>query len=175
MSSGNRETARQRATYTVLSGVFLTIFAIFSRTKAAREKELKLGPFDLLQLALASYRLGRLVAYDRVFETYRLAVTDTIPDPSGAGDTVAPKGGGVRRALGELVCCPICTGTWIAAGLVYALHIAPRPTRILVAIMSAVGLAELVDAATEALQWSGQIARERAGTERSAKMRAAGL
>jgi hypothetical protein len=59
--------------------------------------------------------------------------------------------------------------------LVYALHIAPRPTRILVAIMSAVGLAELVDAATEALQWSGQIARERAGTERSAKMRAAGL
>ena len=71
---------------------------------------------------------------------------------------------GARRALGELLSCPICSGTWIAAALVYGLGIVPGPTRAFLAIMSAIGVAELLNAATEALQWTGEAERKQAGS-----------
>ena len=154
----------RRATYLTLTGLFLALFAAFAMRERGGRKVFDLGPLDLLMLGLATFRLGRLAAYDKVTETLRLPFTRTTRDSSGAGDTVVPKGRGVRRAIGELISCPICAGTWIGAALVYGLDIVPRPTRAFMAIMSAIGLAELLNAATEALSWSGQAAREEAGT-----------
>jgi hypothetical protein len=159
----------RRATYQALSSFFVTSFAGFAFYEARRGKDLDIKPFDLVQLALASYRLGRMVSYDKVFEPYRAPFTRTVPDPSGEGMTVVSKGSGRRQAIGELIACPICAGTWISAGLVYGLALAPRIVRPFLAIMSSIGAAELLDAATEALQWTGQLAREQAGTDRSAK------
>ncbi len=154
----------RRATYSVLSSIFLAAFGAFALRQGKKRQEFKLRPYELLQLAFASYRLGRMIAYDKVFETYRMPFAKTIPDPSGAGDTTAPRGTGARQALGELITCPICAGTWISAALVYGLNIFPSATRAFLAIFSAVGIAELLDAATEALQWFGQVEREEAGT-----------
>ena len=115
-------------------------------------------------LGFSTYRLGRMVAYDKIMETYRSLFAETVPDPSGAGETVeAKKRSGVQQAIGELLSCPICAGTWIAAGLVYGLGIAPRATHVFLAIMSTSGLGELLNAATEALSWFGQAARDEAG------------
>lgn len=161
--------ASRRATYSALSAIFLALFAVVSRRKPAEGKEFRLSPFDLIQLSLATYRMGRMISYDKVFETYRSPFTETVPDGSGFGETVEPKGEGVQHALGDLICCPICVGTWVAASLVYGLRLAPGPTRIMMGIMSSVGLAEFINAGTEYLQWTGQIARERAGAERAAK------
>jgi hypothetical protein len=55
-------------------------------------------------------------------------------------------------------------GTWIAAGLAYALQILPHSTRIFMTIMGAVGLGELFHALTEALGWLGSAARKQAGS-----------
>jgi len=65
--------------------------------------------------------------------------------------------------LGQLITCPICAGTWIAAGLVYALHLMPSATRLFLLINSTVGAAELLNAITESLSWSGEAARKTAG------------
>jgi hypothetical protein len=46
--------------------------------------------------------------------------------------------------------------------MVCGLHIAPVPTRLFLAIMSAVGLAELVNSAGEALSWTGSAERKQA-------------
>jgi len=67
----------------------------------------------------------------------------------------------VRRALGELVSCPTCIGTWIAAGSVYGLRLAPAQTRAFLAFMAAGGVAELLDYATEALDKGGRAAEAR--------------
>ncbi len=75
-----------------------------------------------------------------------------------------PRGTGARLALGELLTCPICAGTWISAGMVYALQLFPNAARTFMAIFSAIGIAEFLDAATEAFQWFGQVEREEAGT-----------
>jgi len=66
--------------------------------------------------------------------------------------------------IGELIACPICSGTWIAAALVYGLHLLPGPTRILMTIMSTTGAAELMNAASAALSWSAQRAPQEGGT-----------
>lgn len=167
MSSEQRTIVEQRVTYSALSGIFLGVFALFSLLTRRKRTELK--PFDLALLGLSSYRMGRMVSYDLVMQTIRAPFAETVPDPTGAGDTVVPKGAGWRRALGDLICCPICVGTWIAAGLVYGLELVPRPTRLLLSIMGSIGLGELLNALTEALSWVGQHAREQAGTQTMAK------
>jgi hypothetical protein len=149
-----------------LIGIFWSVFVAFvSRRPFSRkqQKELDLGPYELALLGVATYRLGRLAAFDKVAEPLRQPFTETVPDETGAGETVEPRGGGIQRALGELISCPICAGTWIAAALVYSLHLIPDPTRIFLTIMGSIGLAELLNALTEALSWTGQAARRLAG------------
>jgi hypothetical protein len=147
-------------------GIFITIFIGFASrlSEPKNQRQLKsLKPFDLALLTLSTYRLGRLVAFDKVFEPVRHPVTVTTIDETGAGQTVEPRGKGARRSLGELISCPICSGTWIAAGLVYGLQVFPYPTRLFLWIISSIGGAELLNAVTEAFSWLGQAARKEAG------------
>jgi hypothetical protein len=123
----------------------------------------KIDALDLTLLALATYRLGRMIAYDKVAEPLRKPFTRTVPDHSGAGMTVIPKGEGVIRAFGQLFSCPICVGTWVAALLVYALYFFPDPARVFLFITAAVGGAELIHNATEAFCWSGVHSRIKSG------------
>ena len=169
MRRNHRAVKERRATYSILSSIFLACFGLFAWQQNRKRAEYRLRPFEVVQLAFASYRLGRMVAYDKVFETYRQPFAKTIADPSGAGDTTAPRGTGARQAIGELITCPICAGTWISAGLVYALQLFPNAGRAFLAIFSAAGLAEFLDAATEALQWFGQAERQEAGSQGSQK------
>ena len=144
----------QRLTYVALSGTFWVIFAVFNLLR--KGKGLNLRPFDFVLLGFSTLRLGRLVAHDLVTEPYRAPFTETVPDQYGTGETVVPKRSGWRRAIGELISCPICSGTWAAAAMVYALQIAPHPTRLFMAIMGAVGVGEILNALTEAMSWGGE-------------------
>lgn len=150
-----------RATKLTLMSVFLGVLGTFAARAMRGEHELNLRPFDLLLLGLASFRVGRMVAFEGVAAPIREPFTETQPDGSGAGQTVVAAGSGARRVFGELVSCPICVGTWVAAGLVYGLHLLPRQTRLFLAIMSTTGVAELCYSLTEALDWNARAARRR--------------
>jgi hypothetical protein len=154
------------ATKVSLIGIFLSLFigfaSRFNSKKAERRLE-KMSSFDLALLGLSTFRLGRLVSYERVFEPIRSLFTETVQDEFGAGETVEPKGKGIQKSLGELISCPICSGTWIAAGLVYGMQLLPRPTRLFLWINSTIGLAEIFNAVTEAFSWWGQEARKKSG------------
>ncbi len=164
--SGNEQQREQKqqenATYITLIGIFLGFFAAFSKREQKERSQLTLTGLDLAMLSLTTFRTSRLVAYDQVTEPLRGPVTKTESDNYGTGPTTVPEGSGVRRALGELVSCPTCTGTWVAAFLVYGLRVAPGPTRLFLAFMSATGLAELLDSANEALSWTGRAERKQA-------------
>jgi hypothetical protein len=163
----DREEVERRSTYLALVGLFLSLFATFS-TRLMRGRG-EVTPLDVALLGMATFRAGRMVAYDQVLGPVREPFTETRPDESGAGDTTVPEGRGAQRALGELLSCPICAGTWIAAILTYGLHLLPGPTRVLLTILSAAGAAELLGATTEALSWGGAVARRRVGTESAAR------
>ena len=159
LAHADRDRIETNATKLTLISLFLAILGTFS-TRVVRDRPpLRLQPLDLLQLGLSSFRIGRMVAFEGVGAPLRAPFTETRPDDSGAGDTVVAEGTGARRAIGELLSCPICAGTWVAAGLVYGLHLAPRPTRVLMAIMSTTGLAQVLYDGTEALTWTAEAAR----------------
>jgi hypothetical protein len=157
---------REYATKIVLSLVFLAAIVLFyflTGPERLLQSIRSWGVFDFVLLSLATYRLGHLVAYDRVMEPYRSPFARTVPDSTGAGESVEAKGEGVRHTLGQLITCPICAGTWIAAGLVYALVWLPDLTRLFLWMTAVIGLAELVHALSEVWCWSAQLARVRVG------------
>lgn len=150
----------------ILTLIFLGAFAAFTGWM------LTYGPgldgfnpswLELFLLGFGTYRLGRLIAYDRVMEPFRQFFTTTALDQTGAGDSVSPKGQGFQQSIGQLICCPICAGTWVAALLTYLLILFPGPTRVFLTMATAVGVAELLGAVTEAASWGGQYARTSTG------------
>src|SRR3954466_8483625 len=97
------------ATKLTLISLFLGILGTFSFKGMRRAEDVELKPFDLLVLGLSSYRIGKMIAYERIGEPLRDPFTETTSDFTGVGETVvAAEGVGARRAIGELVSCPIC-------------------------------------------------------------------
>lgn len=123
----------------------------------------RLDGLELLLLGFATMRLGRLVAFSQVMEPFRAPFAVTVPDDSGAGESVIARGQGVRQAVGQLITCPICAGTWIAAALVYGLYAFPGPGHVFLYMTAAIGIAEVLHSLTEALCWSSSNARVQAG------------
>jgi hypothetical protein len=168
MAKFSRKQRENYATKLTLISVFISFLAAFtsrlSLWKRTSEPE-ELKPFDLALLGLATMRLGRMIAYDHIAEPLREPFAQTVPDQTGAVDTVEPRpsSSGVRQSFGELLSCPICVGTWVAAGLVYGLHAIPRVTRVFISIMGTIGLAEVLNAVTETLTWTGSLARKMTG------------
>ncbi|MDR3576783.1 MAG: DUF1360 domain-containing protein [Anaerolineaceae bacterium] len=171
-TKSDRSSQQEAATKVAFTIAFLLVFAGFI-VVAARLIPIRLdtppGVFDFVLLAFATMRLGRMVAYDRVMEPFRAPFTITVPDKSGVGKTVVARGTGIRCSIGQLISCPICVGTWIAAGLVYALYAFPGPARVFIIISAAIGLAEMLNGVIEAFSWSGHLARTMAGTQMAAK------
>ncbi len=154
---------QERATYLTLTGIFLTLFALFSARHRRKSDIASLKSRDLVMLGFATYRLGHLISFDKVTEPLRRPLTETKMDDFGAAMTVEARGEGIQRALGELVSCPICSGTWVAAVLVYGLNLFPGPTRVLTTIMGAIGMGEVLHSLTEALSWTATLARKQVG------------
>jgi hypothetical protein len=157
------EVQQTRATKLTLMSVFLALLGTFAARLDRRNDQLTLKPFDLVLLGLSAFRIGRMIAFEGVAAPLREPFTEARADDSGAGQTVIARGGGVRHVIGELMSCPICAGTWVSAGLVYGLHLLPVPTRLLLAIMSTTGVAELLYSTTEALDWTARAARRQCG------------
>jgi hypothetical protein len=162
MDADGNDQQQERTVYITLIGIFLGLFAAFSKQEQAKHSQLKVSALDLAMLGLTTFRTGRLAAYDQVTQPLRKPFTTTESDSYGTSQTTVAKGSGARRALGELAACPTCIGTWVAAFLVYGLRVAPGPTRLFLAFMSAARLAEILDSANEALSWTGSAERKQA-------------
>jgi hypothetical protein len=156
---------RERLTYVTIIGLFFTLVGVLVARERRAARPFDPSPRDLALIGLATFRAGRVAAFARVTEPLRAPVTETVPDEFAAGEYVVAEGTGVRKAVGELVSCPLCVGTWVATALVYGLRFAPGPTRLVASILGVSGLAEVLNAATEALSWAGQAARKDAGTK----------
>jgi hypothetical protein len=84
---------------------------------------------DLAVLGLATFKAARTIARDDVTSFIREPFVEGKPrDP----ETERPlQTGGPKQAIGELVTCSRCIGTWCAAGIAAVDVLAPRFGRIL--------------------------------------------
>ena len=150
-------------------GSFLAATALASGRRPALPT-----PTELVMLGLASHRIGRMLAFERVGEPFRAPFTTTVPDDSGTDETVVARGRGVRWVVGELVSCPTCVATWASLILAIGQRFLPAPTRVLVGILAAAGVAEVVNGVSEQLEWSARAARVNAAPDADADAREPG-
>lgn len=120
--------------YNVIFGAFLLTYRRWSHPLE------KISGLDLAMLGMATLRMAKLVSEDEITTVIRRPLIEVEHGEKH------PRGSGLRWALGKLVLCPTCSGTWIAAFLTYALHLFPRYTRPFLAIMSASGASQFSDA-----------------------------
>jgi hypothetical protein len=103
---------------------------------------------DLVMLALATYKLARTLSGDEVTSFLR---EPFVEGHAHEGGEKPLETGGMRQAVGELVTCSRCVGTWVAAGLGATQIVAPRFGRLLAWTLGAGGLNDFLQAGFTAL------------------------
>ena len=103
---------------------------------------------DLTVLAAASFKTARTLTRDGVSSFIR---EPFVRGHAHAGDEEPVATGDLRQAIGELVTCSRCVGTWAAAGLVTTQVLAPRVGRLLTWSLAAAGINDFLQAGFAAL------------------------
>ena len=103
---------------------------------------------DFFVLAAASFKAARTLARDEVTSFVREPFVEGHAhqggeEPVGSGD--------LRQAIGELVTCSRCVGTWAASGLAVTQVLAPRFGRLLTWSLAAAGANDWLQAGFAAL------------------------
>lgn len=81
--------------------------------------------YELLVLALAAWRLWRLVAEDDILDRPRRWLLRLGPEWEKEGDPVPRE---YRAGLADFLLCPYCLGWWIALGWWAAWQVVPHAT-----------------------------------------------
>ena len=125
--------------YAVLTGTFLGAAGGFAAWLRASGRELpeRVPSGDLALMTVATHKASRLIAKDRVTSSVRAPFTRFQRDAGPGEVDEAARGRGLRRAIGELIVCPYCLGLWIAAAFAAGFIVAPRPTRWVATIFTA--------------------------------------
>jgi hypothetical protein len=103
---------------------------------------------DLAVLSAATFKAARTISRDEV--------TSFLRDPfvqghAHEGGEDALETGDLRQAIGELVTCSRCVGTWVAAGLAGTQILAPRFGRLFTWSLAAAGANDFLQASFAAL------------------------
>ena len=105
-------------------------------------------PLDFVVLAAASFKAARTLARDKVTSFVR---EPFVEGKAYAGEDEEPVRGGPQQAIGELVTCTRCVGTWAAAALASTQIVAPRFGRLLTWSLGAAAANDFLQAAFVAL------------------------
>jgi hypothetical protein len=133
------------AEYATLLTVYITAAAVL--TGVVLEKDRFPRRFSLLDLALlgvATHKLSRLIAKDRITGILRAPFVNYIRSV-GAGEVEEePRGRGIQRGIGTLISCPYCMGPWCAAALGFGFVFAPRVARFFAGILTSVAISDFL-------------------------------
>jgi hypothetical protein len=103
---------------------------------------------DFVVLSVASFKAARTLSHDQVTSFMRGPFVEGEPH-QGAEEPVQT--GDYRQAVGELVTCSRCGGTWAAAALASTQILAPRFGRLLTWSLAAAGANDWLQAGFAAL------------------------
>jgi uncharacterized protein DUF1360 len=115
--------------YAALNALWISLAAglvVAARGRAGRDP---IQQHELIPLGAATFALSKAVARERIGAWVREPFVD-----EAAGRR--PKGARLRRAIGELVTCTRCVGTWSALGVVGLRVLHPEAGRTLTMILA---------------------------------------
>jgi hypothetical protein len=97
--------------YAAINAVWISLAAALVAGTRRRAAEDPITTMELIPLAAATFAVSKAVARERIGTWVREPFVDEEGDHR-------PKGNRIRRAVGELVTCTRCVGTWSALGVV---------------------------------------------------------
>ncbi len=145
---------RPLGSYAILTGAYGAGLAGSLIALRAGDRKLpeQLTIRDVLLIGIATHKLSRLIAKDKVTSFVRAPFT-RFQEASGHGEVEEePYGHGLRLAVGELLVCPYCLAQWVATALTLGLVGAPRLTRLLGAVFVAYTVSDFLQIAYRAAE-----------------------
>jgi Protein of unknown function (DUF1360) len=98
---------------------------------------------SLFIIGLASFRLTRVIVFDKIAEFIRAPFLEEIIE----GDEVytIPKKGPIRSWIGELLSCYWCTGVWVSIGLLAVYTYLPSIGVAIILIFAVAAIASIIE------------------------------
>src|SRR5947199_946166 len=133
------------AEYATLLGFYVASVVVLTGMAMEQDRLPKrFGLLDLALLGVATHKLSRIVAKDRVTSILRAPFVNYIRS-AGAGEVEEePRGRGIQRGIGHLISCPYCVAPWCATALSFGLLFAPRVTRFFAGILASVATSDFL-------------------------------
>ncbi len=131
---------RPLAGYVGVLGGYASVFGALAAVARARGTRLpdRVSVTDVVLLCVGTHKASRLLSKDAVTSPLRAPFT-RYEEPTGEGEVnESVRGDGLRHAVGELLTCPFCLSVWIASGLTAGMVFAPRATRLICTMLTAV-------------------------------------
>jgi hypothetical protein len=132
--------------YAVTMSVYAGVVGALAGLARLTHREIpdRLPASDVVLCAAATHKLSRLLAKDPVTSPLRAPFTSYQGAQGPAELSEEARGQGGRKAVGELVTCPFCTGVWVATGLTAGLVYLPRTTRLAMGTLAALAGADML-------------------------------
>jgi hypothetical protein len=135
--------------YAAIAGSFAGLLAAAGALARALDRDPQCQTaLDFALLAAATFKAARTLAHDRVTAPIRAPFVEGEAD---AEHEEPVREGGMQQAMGELVTCTRCVGTWAAAGLAATQIVAPRFGRLLTWSLGAAAANDFLQAGFAAL------------------------
>ena len=131
--------------YAAIAGTFVTGLAAVA---AVARRSPPATALDLVALSAATFKAARTLSRERVASFVR---EPFVEGHAEIGEDEQPAGEGFQRALGELVTCTRCVGTWSAAALASTQMLNPRFGRLVTWTLAAGAANDFLQAAFAAL------------------------
>ena len=148
--------------YATIAGIFLAGLGAVSGVAAGRKRPLpEMTAIDLALLGLATFKASRTLARDKVTSFVREPFVEG--DAYDGEDEQPTHETEMKQAIGELVTCTRCIGTWIGAGLASTQILAPRTGRLLTTVLAAGAVNDFLLAAFGALTAKANELEQRKG------------
>jgi Protein of unknown function (DUF1360) len=147
------ETMMHHPPYGAYAGIMATFLGGIAATGVVayrlRRMPAEQSWLDLAVLGLATFKAARTLARDEVTSFIREPFVQGTPAEPEQEEPV--RTGDLRQAVGELVTCSRCVGTWIAAGIAGADVLSPRFGRTLSWALAVGGVNDFLQAGFSAL------------------------
>lgn len=135
--------------YAAIMGVFAGGLAAAGAVARALDRDPQCHTaLDFAMLSAASFKAARTLSHDEVTSFIRQPF---VRGQAHSGEGEQPVEGGMEQAIGELVTCSRCIGTWVAAGLACTQIMAPRFGRLLTWSLGAAAANDFLQAGFSAL------------------------
>jgi hypothetical protein len=115
---------------------------------------MKITFLNLLILGLASFRLTRLIVFDKITEWIRTPFFDEMEEEDENGVIeiyYLPKKKGLKKFFGELLSCYWCTGIWASVIVVVSFYLFPFYSTPIIVILAVAGLASFFETIVQQL------------------------